>query len=371
MQQLQSLYRGDSSPSLAQIFGMQYQPQNATSQMANTAVSSGMSAGAQVKTTAMNNATQVGIADANRQQANRHFTLTNALANRQQSEVERNNMATNEYNSGMLANNTTTTKWNTGGSAAAGVVQDDVAAGGEIAALTSQIDAMIGMLNPNDPNFEARKAQLTKRKQGIVDGFNNAKPGQKSAYIKSVMGMLNPAAGSTGVPGMLGREVSTGDVGRKTYPSAPAARGVPLTDAGKQVFNTPANSSGTYNLGGSNPISYEATDLGATGGTIQSGATSITPSSAGAGTMSLQELLNWKPAGAPTAPAPTAPAPAPAIYTPPASITGGPSPMSPDWKFNPRGLGLPNNTQGSGVLLNPQQPPVIQRKVDASNWNNV
>jgi hypothetical protein len=50
------MYRGDQSDSLSNIMGMGYQPQAATSQMANTAVSSGMSAGAQIKATAMNNA---------------------------------------------------------------------------------------------------------------------------------------------------------------------------------------------------------------------------------------------------------------------------------------------------------------------------
>jgi hypothetical protein len=80
------MYRGDQSDSLSNIMGMGYQPQAATSQMANTAVSSGMSAGAQIKATAMNNSTQMAIAGMNNNIAQQRLrmdqkqnTITNAL----------------------------------------------------------------------------------------------------------------------------------------------------------------------------------------------------------------------------------------------------------------------------------------------------
>lgn len=90
MEQLQSLYRGDNSDSLSNIMGMNYQPQMATSQMANTALSSGMSAGAQIKATAMNNDAAAArnwstiqsqqMMERNRlAQANRQFSLDYAL----------------------------------------------------------------------------------------------------------------------------------------------------------------------------------------------------------------------------------------------------------------------------------------------------
>lgn len=53
MQQLQQSYGGDRSESLAQIMGMQYQPQGATSAMAQQMLSSGMSASTALKTKQM------------------------------------------------------------------------------------------------------------------------------------------------------------------------------------------------------------------------------------------------------------------------------------------------------------------------------
>ena len=369
MQQLQSLYRGDSSPSLAQIFGIQYQPQQAISQAANTAVGSGMSAGAQVKTTAMNNATQMAIADANRQQTNRHFTLSHALQNRQQSEVERNNMATNEYNAGMLANNTATTKWNAGGQMAAVTAQDDNAAAGELASLNTQIDTMIGQLSPNDPNYQGKKEALLRRKKAINDGFNSAKPGQRSAYVKSMMGILNPEKNRTGVSGTLGKDATVVDDNTKNFPGAPKApAGVPLTDAGKLVFNTPANASGMYNPGGSNPITYSAADLGSASGSIQSPIVTGATGAGGSGTMSLQELLNWKPSGAPAA----APAPAPA----PVRDSSQPLLPNPNAGANPAYKPPQFLQPGSPVSPGPLNfrellKPPEKARADASNWNNV
>lgn len=187
MQQLQSLYRGDSSPSLAQIFGMTYQPQQATSQMANTALASGMSAGAQVKTTAMNNATQIGIADANRFQQDRHFKLTNALQNRQQSEVERNNLATNAYNQGMLANTTRTTDFNTGGNV--DIADNDAAQQGQT--MLTMIDTQIQALDKSDPNYNAQVAALQQRRQAIANQLAAGKKAGRGG-MSGVMKVLGP-----------------------------------------------------------------------------------------------------------------------------------------------------------------------------------
>jgi hypothetical protein len=187
MQQLQSLYRGDSSPSLAQIFGMQYQPQNATSQMAQAALTSGMSAGAQVKTTAMNNATQVGIADANRFENRRQFGLTNQLANRQQSEIERNNLASNAYNDGMLANTTRTTDFNTGGNV--DIADNDAAQQGQT--MLTMIDTQIQALDKSDPNYNAQVAALQQRRQSIANQLAAGKKAGRGG-MTGVMKVLTP-----------------------------------------------------------------------------------------------------------------------------------------------------------------------------------
>ena len=355
MQQLQSLYRGDSSPSLAQIFSMQYQPQQATSQVANTALSSGMSAGAQVKTTAMNNATQIGIADANRQQANRHFTLSHALQNRQQSEVERNNMATNEYNSGMLANNTTTTKWNAGGMQDAATDQADQAAQGELNALVTQIDTMISTINPNDPDAAAKRAQLEARKKQYMDGFKGAGRGQKASYVKGIMGILNVPKNNSGVIGTLATDLAGIPKGNKEYapkPAAPALQpgdpgwspqgsrtlgpgqadpyrkgSVELTEHGRSLY---PNSNGwfpmtgetmTAPIGGDNDIITTPPAPGAPLSLPSGMPNQLAPTSPGG--MTLQQLLNFGKAAQPAATQPPAvnPAVAQPAVTNPAAVT--------------------------------------------------
>ena len=167
MQQLQSLYRGDSSPSLAQIFGMQYQPQAATSQMANTALASGMSAGAQVKTTAMNNATQMAIADANRFENRRQFNLTNRLTNqlynRNASENERHNLATE-------ANADRVTAWNTGGS----IDATDKAAAGDVQAQIMEMQMALEGLDKTDPDYDKKAAMISGRIKTLQAGANKA-----------------------------------------------------------------------------------------------------------------------------------------------------------------------------------------------------
>lgn len=256
MQQLQSLYRGDSSPSLAQIFGMQYQPQGATSQMANTALASGMSAGAQVKTTAMNNSTQMAIADANRFEQRRQFGLTNQLANRQQSEVERNNLATNAYNQGMLANSTRTTDFNTGGNT-------DIAdneAYQQVEAMVAQIDSHIASLSTSDPNYAAKVAALKARQRQIREQMNAARKsgrGGASGASKAIVPMLDtpltkdgkPATG--GVPGYVKGVNENVDTTIAAMPKAPAAPAAPAATPRKIVrLGTDAEGNEVYGAEG-------------------------------------------------------------------------------------------------------------------------
>ena len=156
MQQLQSSYRGDSSPSLAQIFGIQYQPQQAIAQAANTAVGSGMSAGAQVKTTAMNNSTQMSIADANRWENARQYNLTNKLYNRNASENERHNMAGE-------ANAERVTDWNTGGS----IDATDRAAAGDVKAQIMEMELALQGLDKTDKDYLKKAEAITNRINGL------------------------------------------------------------------------------------------------------------------------------------------------------------------------------------------------------------
>ena len=333
---------------------MQYMPQQAIAQAANTAVGSGMSAGAQVKTTAMNNNTQIAISDANRQQANRHFTLSHALQKRQQSEIERNNMATNEYNSGMLANSTTTTKWNTGGQMDAATDQADQAAQGELNALVTQIDTMISQIHPNDPDAAAKKAQLEARKKQYIEGFKGAGRGQKASYIKGVMGMLNVPKNSSGVIGTLGTDLGNIPKGNKAYapkPEAPALQpgdpgwspqgarplgpsqadpyrkgSVELTEHGKSLY---PNSNGWFPLtgetatapiGGNDTITAPpapGTPLSLPSGVLNQ------PGQTKPGEMTLQQLLDFGRPAQPVATQPPAinPAVAQPAVTNPAAVT--------------------------------------------------
>lgn len=142
MQQLQSSYRGDGSSSLAQIFGMQYQPQLATSQMANTALASGMSAGAQVKTTAMNNATQMAIADANRFENRRQFNLSNTLANRIQDDTAYNNNRITDFNTMGVFD------------------QKDREAAGMIEAKIGELTSILNQFDPNSEEYLAIQEEI-------------------------------------------------------------------------------------------------------------------------------------------------------------------------------------------------------------------
>ena len=232
MQQLNSLYRGDQSESLSNIMGVQYAPQAQLGKFTNDLTMTGMSLANATNRTAMQLSSQEGIANRQLRQQNKQFMLSDALANRTQYEAELNGEATRGYNAGMLKNSTTTTAWNTGGQAK--VVQDEAesAARGELASLTSQIDFMIAQLNPEDPDYETRKGALESRKQTIGAGFESAQgPGAKAAYIKSAMGMLNPAKGTVGVAGTLaldhGNAVYSKSVTNKPATPSPVVPGAP------------------------------------------------------------------------------------------------------------------------------------------------
>lgn len=194
MQQLQSLYRGDSSPSLAQIFGMQYQPQQAISQAANTAVGSGMSAGAQVKTTAMNNATQMAIADANRFENKRQFNLTNRLYNRNASENERHNLAT-EGNADRV------TDWNTGGA----VDSEDKKAQGVINSHIAELQQSLDLLDKNDPKYAEKVAMIKGRIKTIMDGasVSSRTRGGLSGFATGVSKMYSAGSFTTSAGNLL------------------------------------------------------------------------------------------------------------------------------------------------------------------------
>lgn len=187
MQQLQSNYRGDSSPSLAQIFGMQYQPQGATSQMANTALSSGMSAGAQIKATSMNNDTQMAISNAARMENRRQFNLTNALAGRTANETQRHNMALEGISK-------QTTDWQTGGSIAA----DDQKALGAIQGQITEMEMVLNNLDKNDPQYPAYAAMIQERIKAIKEGANKASAsrGGASGFAAQTGRMYDPKGGS-------------------------------------------------------------------------------------------------------------------------------------------------------------------------------
>ncbi len=193
---------------------MQYQPQQAISQAANTAVSSGMSAGAQVKTTAMNNATQMAIADANRFENKRQFNLTNQLNNRNASESERHNLA-------VEGNADRVTAWNTGGQQAAG----DEEAKGVISAHINDLTTTLNSLDKNDPAYEKKAQYLRDRIKSIQDGGNKAAGtrGGLSGFAKGITSTYAKGGLFEGIGKDLTRIAGQGPNTPAT-PAAPAAK---------------------------------------------------------------------------------------------------------------------------------------------------
>ena len=347
MQQLQSLYRGDSSPSLAQIFGMQYQPQQAISQAANTAVGSGMSAGAQVKTTAMNNATQMAIADANRFQQDRHFKLTNAFQNRQQSEVERHNMSSE-------ANADRVTDWNTGGV----VDSEDKKAQGLIDSQVSELEMSMNMLDPNDPKYAEKVAMIKGRIKTIRDGAANA--AKTRGGLSGYAGGLSRMYGKDGSFTTQGGKLLTIVPGAKK--PAPTATKVAGTSGPKpnEIATDHAykDSGGTYLPAGTTSLfasSPGVPTLGGSLGVLQG----VYGSGSPAGTMSIGMTGSGQPvtgtitqgvaAPAPTTPPVATPAAAPTTFWP-AAATGGSTTIAPTT------LG-PTPAPAGGIVANPIKLP--------------
>lgn len=286
MQQLQSLYRGDGSPSLAQIFGMQYQPQQAISQAANTAVASGMSTGAQIKATEMNNATQMAINNAQRQESRRQFNLTNTLQGRIAGETQRHNMASE-------ALTRQATDFQTGGSIAA----EDQKALGAIQGQITEMEMFMNGLDKNDPNYADTVELIKGRIRSLKEGANKASlnKGGAQGFATQTGRMYDPKAGSFTLEG--GKLVrAAGLTGTRAAPSAPAA---PVSPAA-----TAANTEPYPSIGGSPTVR----DVGSYTG-IPSFASNYTLGS----TFSLAS-----PPAAPTA----APAAAPAATATPATGSG-------------------------------------------------
>lgn len=301
MQQLQSSYRGDSSPSLAQIFGIQYQPQQAIAQAANTAVSSGMSAGAQVKTTAMNNATQMSIADANRWENKRQFNLTNKLYNRNADENERHNMA-GEDNANRV------TDWNTGGS----IDATDRAAAGDIKAQIMEMELALQGLDKTDPDYAKKAEAITNR----INGLRTAATG--AGGTRGGLTGFAPRAGN-----MYGPKESFTTKGGKLLTAAGAA-GDPEPPAPVPVLPEAPTPVGSISQGGGNGsnIGFNPADYNIA--PINLGYTPSTP------TLSSTFSTTPAPVATPT-PAPVAtPAPAPAptrTFFP--TVTPRPTPLAP------------------------------------------
>lgn len=306
MQQLQSLYRGDSSPSLAQIFGMQYQPQQATSQMANTALASGMSAGAQVKTTAMNNATQIGIADANRFENRRQFNLTNQLYNRNASENERHNLSTE-------ANADRITAWNTGGS----IDATDKAAAGDVQAQIMEMQMALDGLDKSDPDYAKKAEMISGRIKALQAGANKAAGtrGGLTGFAPRAGNMYGKNESFTTEGGPLVTAAGGAGKGAKPVPAAtPAAKPASSWPSGIATDHAVKDSSGWILPPGTT--------------SLFPGSSSSTPTLSGsvfggtATTLGGQPLHGTITQGAPTAPAPGTPAPAPG--TPPPDPLWGP-----------------------------------------------
>lgn len=320
MQQLQSNYRGDSSPSLAQIFGMQYQPQGATSQMANTALASGMSAGAQIKATAMNNDTQMAISNAARMENRRQFNLTHALAGRTANETQRHNMALEGISK-------QTTDWQTGGSIAA----DDQKALGAIQGQITEMEMVLNMLDKSDPQYAAKAAMIQGRIKSLRDGASRAAGARGGATgFATQTGRMFDANGAsfTGQAGNLLDAVAAANRPKATPQAKPL-----------DTIKVPTlNSGGTYNVG----------NVGALTGTPNSPYTITIPQTltnimGPAGGRSW--TANWNTSGVsglPTAPPATSPATSSAAVDPVVDVlgpvTGGTpasTPMSPATPVDP------------------------------------
>jgi hypothetical protein len=117
----------------------------------------------------------------------RRLTETSRQFNRQQSEIERNNLATNAYNQGMLANQTRTTDFNTGGNV--DLADNDALAQGQT--LLTSIDAQIQALDKTSPNYAAHVAALQQRRKAIAGQIEAARKSGRGG-ISGAMKIITP-----------------------------------------------------------------------------------------------------------------------------------------------------------------------------------
>lgn len=187
MQQLNSLYRGDSSETLGQIMGGQYTPLNTLNSFTSNLAMTGIQGVGATNRTAMQLASQENIERRRLMENKRQFGLTNDLAQRQQYEAELNGLATRGYNAGMLANTTRTTDFNTGGNI--DIADNEAHQQGQT--MLTMIDTQIQSLDQSDPNYEAQVAALQQRRQSIA---NQLAAGKKAGRGGSsgVMKVLTP-----------------------------------------------------------------------------------------------------------------------------------------------------------------------------------
>lgn len=138
--------------------------------MAQAVMQSGTSAGAQVKTTAMRNASDQSIANANRREEARKFNLGYILDNRKADEQER-------YQGAFNANATRTQDYVEGA-----VSRGDAEAAGEVKARMLALQNQLNRLDKNDPNHKAKAKflsdQITSLMNSARDAFNTKGQGR-------------------------------------------------------------------------------------------------------------------------------------------------------------------------------------------------
>ena len=328
MQQLNSLYRGDSSETLGQIMGGQYAPQNMLGGFtSNLAITGVQGAGATMRT-AMQLYSQENMERRRLAEQKRQFGLTNELAQRQQYEAELNGESTRGYNAGMLANSNRTTDWTTGG-------QTDAEAEGAMTSMMSELDLAISRLDPNDPNYGAQKSALEARKLSISEQMKGAK-GRRGT--------------GAGVAGVIKNEMSPtlGRDGKPVAGSITSTASTITTAASKPRFPAPAPAPAPVRTftNDVNVVPNGTTYTTASGQTYTAGQTVPNPGAAPA------------PAPAPDpepTPAPT-PAPAsadPTTYQLPSSLTRvfrAGSWLNPNPQFSPR-VAEPQAAPGSNYVI--------------------
>jgi len=251
-----------------------------------------MSAGAQVKTTAMNNATQMSIADQNRWENARQYNLTNKLYNRNASENERHNMAGE-------ANADRVTSWNTGGS----IDATDQVAAGDIKAQITEMEMALGALDPADKDYQKKADAIQKRIASIKSGAAGmaGTRGGLTGGAPRLANIYGPKGSFTTSGSPLITAAGMAGAGRQDPRAAPA----PVPVLPEATPQSSISQGGNMNVPGFNPEDYRIvpTPLGQTPTSPTLGGT----------------LSNATP---------TAPTPAPAAAQPPAFDPWGPAPAT-------------------------------------------